>query len=140
MKFSVAADARPQAKTLLIATVVSIALWFIPYAGYLIYPFKLFVTFVHEGSHALAAVLTNSSVYSLGVSPDTSGLVLAAPETTLAALIVSSAGYVGATVFGALLLILIRRDASARIVLAGMGVYVALLTGFFGFILSSTLR
>ena len=102
----------------------------------MIYPFKLFVTFIHEGSHALAAVLTNSSIYSLGVSPDTSGLVLAAPESTLAALIISSAGYVGATVFGALLLVLIRRAWSARVVLAGMGVYVALLTTFFGLLLS----
>lgn len=135
MKFAVASDARPQAKTLLIATILSLALWFIPYADYLIYPFKLFVTFIHEGGHALAAVLTNSAVYGLAVSPDTSGLVLAAPDSWLASLVISSAGYVGATIFGALLLILIRRAVQARIVLAGTGIYIALLTGVFGFIL-----
>lgn len=135
MKYNVAADARPQLKTLLIATAISIALWFIPFADYLAYPFKLFVTFIHESAHAIAAVLTMSSVYSLTVSPDTSGQVLAAPDSWLASLIISSAGYVGATVFGALLLVLIRRAASARIVLAGIGVYIALVTAFFGFVL-----
>ena len=135
MRFNVASDARPQAKVLLIATVLSVALWFIPFAEYLVYPFKLFVTFIHEGGHALAAVLTNSAVYSLTVSPDTSGVVLSAPNSWIATLIIGSAGYVGATVFGALLLMLIRRATSARIVLAAIGVYIALLTTFFGLLL-----
>lgn len=135
MKFNVASDARPQLKTLLIATILSLALWFIPFAEYLVYPFKLFVTFIHEGGHALAAVLTGSAVMSLTVSPDTSGEVLAAPSNWLASLIVSSAGYVGATLFGGLLLILIRRATQARIVLAGTAVYVAFLTFVFGLLL-----
>lgn len=133
--FRVASDARPQIKTLLIATLASIVLWFIPFASYLVYPFKLFVTFIHEGGHALAAVLTQSSVYSLQVMSDTSGLVMAAPQTTLASLIISSAGYLGATLFGALLLLLIRRDVQARFVLAGTAVYIAILTLLFGLFL-----
>lgn len=135
MRFNVAPDARPQVRTLLFATLVSIALWFIPFASYLVYPFKLFVTFIHEGGHALAAVVTNSSVASLTVSPDTSGMVLSAPETPLAGLIISSAGYLGATLFGALLLLLIRRAVQARIVLAGTAAYIAILTLVFGLFL-----
>lgn len=135
MKFNVAPDARPQVKTLLIATLISVALWFIPFASYLVYPFKLFVTFIHEGGHALAAVITNSSVVSLTVSPDTSGMVLSAPETWLASLIISSAGYLGATLFGALLLLLIRKGTQARIVLAGTAVYILALTTIFGLFL-----
>lgn len=135
MKLNVAPDARPQLKTLLVATILSLALWFIPFAEYLVYPFKLFVTFIHEGGHALAAVLTGSAVASLTVSPDTSGMVLSAPSNWLASLVVSSAGYVGATLFGGLLLILIRRAVQARIVLAGTALYIAALTFIFGFFL-----
>lgn len=132
MKFNVAPDARPQLKALLIATVLSIVLWFIPFAEYLVYPIRLFVTFIHEGCHVLASLITNSAIFSLTVLPDGSGAVLAAPETTVASLLISSAGYVGTAAFGALLLILIRRAVQARIVLAATAGFVALLTLVFG--------
>ncbi|MCA1815482.1 MAG: M50 family metallopeptidase, partial [Acidobacteria bacterium] len=73
-KFQIAKDARPQAMSLLVAAALSVALWFVPYASLLTYPFQLFVTFIHEGGHALAAVLTGNSVRSLSVSLDASGL------------------------------------------------------------------
>jgi hypothetical protein len=46
MNFKIAHDARPQAKALLAAAALSLALWFIPYAWVLTYPFQLFVTFM----------------------------------------------------------------------------------------------
>lgn len=135
MKFNVAPDARPQVKTLLIATVLSIVLWFIPFAEYLMYPVRLLVTFIHEGCHVLAALITNSAIFSLTVSPDGSGAVFAAPDSPVASLLISSAGYVGAAAFGVLLLILIRRAIQARIVLAATGGFIALLTLVFGLLL-----
>ena len=119
MRLTVSADARPQVQSLLLVTLLSVALWFIPYADYLTYPFRLFVTFIHEGGHALASWLTGNSVLSLSVSPDTSGLTLATQGGFVSQVIVSSAGYVGAMAFGALLLVLIRRGVAARIVLMG---------------------
>ena len=74
MKYQIARDARPQVTALLFATALSLALWYVPYAWILSYPFQLFVTFIHEGGHALAAVLTGNSVRSLSVAIDTSGL------------------------------------------------------------------
>src|SRR3989442_3512458 len=65
MRVRISRDARPQATTLLVAAAISIALWFIPFAELLNYPFRLFVTFIHEGGHALAALLTGNSVRSL---------------------------------------------------------------------------
>src|ERR1044071_1534211 len=111
MKLQIARDARPQARTLLIATAISVALWFIPFAWVLTYPFQLFVTFIHEGGHALAAVLTGNSVRSLSVSLDTSGLTetLTPQGSLFSQLFISSAGYIGAMAFGALLLWL-RQD------------------------------
>lgn len=131
-KYKVADDAKPQLLLLLIATVITIALWFIPYADYLVYPIRLFVTFVHEGSHVVAALLTGGSVESLTVSPDTSGLVMFKYNSAFSQLVTSSAGYLGSTAFGVLLLVLIRRAYSARIVLAGSAIFVGLMTLLFG--------
>ncbi len=134
MKYKIAEDARPQLTLLLIATVITIALWFIPYADYLIYPIRLFVTFIHEGSHVLAALLTGASVQSLTVSSDGSGVVESFSGSWLSVLLTSSAGYLGTTLFGVLLLVLIRRAYSARIVLAASAGFVGLMTIFFGFL------
>ncbi len=128
----IARDARPQLQTLLIALAVTIVLGFLPFAGFLTYPFRLFVTFIHEGGHALATLLVGGNVQSLQVSPDGSGLVYSAYGSRLAAMFVASAGYLGAMVYGALLLALIRRAVAVRAVLYGSGAYILALTIFFG--------
>ena len=135
MKLRVQQDARPQAMTLLVATAISLLLGFIPYAAVLTYPFQIFVTFIHEGGHALAALLTGHSVESLSVSTDTSGVTQTLGESGLfSAMFISSAGYLGAMTFGALLLILIRKTIAARIVLLGSAGLVFGLTIIFGLI------
>ena len=140
MRYKIAHDARPQAMSLLIAAALSVALWFIPYAGLLTYPFKLFVTFIHEGGHALATVLTGNSVRSLSVAFDTSGLTetYVAPGGRFAQFFIASAGYLGAISFGALLLWLVRHRVKARVVLAGSALTILALTLVFGFIVPLT--
>ncbi|HCA58845.1 MAG TPA: hypothetical protein DEP46_12780, partial [Blastocatellia bacterium] len=68
MPYKVAKEAEPQFTLLLIATLVTIGIWiaswFIPFVGYIFYPLQLFATFIHEGGHALATVLTGNSVQS----------------------------------------------------------------------------
>jgi len=128
----IARDARPQIQTLLIALAVTIVLGFIPFAGFLTYPFRLFVTFIHEGGHAIAALLTGGQVQSLQVAPNGSGLVYAVVGGRLAQMFLASAGYLGAMLYGALLLTLIRRSVAVRTVLYGTGAYILALTIFFG--------
>lgn len=134
MKYGVSQDARPQAMTLLLAAVISIALWFIPFADVLSYPFRIFVTFIHEGGHALAALLTGNSVQSLSVAMNASGETYTTKGGMFSQILVSSAGYLGAMTFGALLLVLIRQAVAARIVLAASGLLILILTLGFGFI------
>ena len=134
MRYNISTDARPQARLLLFAVLLSIALWFIPFAGILTYPFRIFVTFIHEGGHALVAVLTGNSVSSLSVAMDGSGETYTTNGGLISQLLISSAGYIGAMSFGALLLVLIRRATAARIVLAGSAVLIAGLTLIFGII------
>lgn len=132
MKYKIATDARPQANALLLAGGLSVALWYIPYAEMLLYPFRIFVTFVHEGGHALAALVTGNSVHSLSVMPNGSGEVYSANGGLISSMLVSSAGYLGSMIFGALLLLLIRRRVAPRFVLVGSGVLVLTLSVFFG--------
>ncbi len=138
MKFKVAEDARPQIYLLLVATVVSIGLWFlsayIPLIGHLTYPLRIFATFIHESGHALATLLTGNSVQSLSVSPDGSGEVYSLGSGLISGLLISSAGYLGTTAFGVGLLAWIRYGFSSRIALYISAGLLAVMTAVFGVI------
>lgn len=133
MRQPVIDDSRPAVRTLLLAVALTVALWFIPFADFLAYPFRLFVTFIHEGGHAVAALLTGADVRGLRVAPNGGGLVYTAGGGPLSALFVASAGYLGAMAYGVFLLALVRRAAAARAVLAGSAAFVLLLALIYGF-------
>jgi hypothetical protein len=132
MRVSLSRDARPQAMTLLIAATISVVLWFIPFAEVLTYPFRIFVTFIHEGGHAIAALLTGNSVTSLSVAMNASGETYTTQGGLISQFFISSAGYIGSMAFGALLLILIRRAVAARLVLLGSAAIIFALTMIYG--------
>ena len=135
-KYSIAEDARPQIYLLVVATIVSIGLWllsaYLPLVGYLTYPLRLFATFVHEGSHALTTILTGNTVQSLSVAANGSGVVWSESSGWLSQLLISSAGYVGTTAFGAGLLIWMRRGYSSRAALMASAGFVGVMTVIFG--------
>lgn len=132
MQYKLSNDARPQATTLLLAAVLSIAFWFIPFAEILGYPFRIFVTFIHEGGHAIAALITGNSVQSLSVAMNGAGETYTTQGGMFSQMLVSSAGYLGAMTFGAILLVLIRRAVAARVVLVGSAMVILILTIVFG--------
>jgi hypothetical protein len=134
MKVGILRDARPQATALLIAAAISIGLWFIPYAEVLTYPFRIFVTFIHEGGHALAALVTGNSVQSLSVAMNASGETYTTQGGFFSQVLVASAGYLGSMAFGALLLVLIRKAIAARVVLLGSALLILGLTIIYGVI------
>jgi hypothetical protein len=134
MRLRLSQDARPQAMTLLVAATISVVLWFIPFAEILTYPFRIFVTFIHEGGHAIAALLTGNSVQSLSVATNASGETYTTYGGLFSKVLISSSGYIGAMAFGALLLVLIRRAIAARIVLLASGLLIFALTLIFGLI------
>lgn len=138
MRYRVAREAEPAFKLLIVATLISVALWFLsaylPLIGYLTYPLRIFATFIHEGGHALAAVLTGNSVSSLSVSPDGSGEVYSLGSGWISSLLISSAGYLGTTAFGAGLLAWMRFGRSSRIALLISAGFVGVMTIVFGVI------
>lgn len=138
MRYRVAREAEPALTLLVVATIVSIGLWviswYIPLFAYLTYPLRIFATFIHEGGHALAALLTGSSVSSLSVSADGSGEVYSMPSGLFSGLLISSAGYLGTTAFGVGLLAWMRYGRSSRIALYFSAGFVAVMTIVFGII------
>jgi len=134
MRLRLSQDARPQAMTLLVAATLSVFLWFIPYAEILTYPFRIFVTFIHEGGHAIAALLTGNSVESLSVAMNASGETYTTQGGLISQMFIASAGYLGSMAFGALLLVLIRKAIAARLVLLGSAILVFTLTMIYGLI------
>ena len=134
MKYGISRDARPQATLLLTAAIISIVLWFIPFAEIVTYPFRIFVTFIHEGGHAIASLLTGNSVESLSIATNASGETYTSQGGRLSQIFVASAGYLGSMAFGAFLLVLIRKAIAARFVLVGSAALVFTLTLVYGLI------
>ncbi len=68
-----------------------------------VWPLRLFVVLLHEVSHGLAAVLTGGRIVSIELSPREGGLCTTAGGWPF---VISSAGYLGSALFGALFLVL----------------------------------
>jgi hypothetical protein len=137
MPYTVAENARPQLKLLVAAVAVSIAVWafswVVPAMAYVLYPLQLFATFIHEGSHVLATLITGNSVHSMTISPDASGVVWS-QSSGLSTLLISSAGYLGTTAFGIILLAWMRHNFSSRVALYFMSLLIASFTMVFGLV------
>lgn len=113
---------------LLVAIVATVACTFLPFGSYLLYPFALFETFVHETMHAFAAVITGGSVEGMHINWDTSGLTLTRGGFGT---LISTAGYLGSLVVGLGLLIAGRREARAPVSLMVLGGLTLVATLFF---------
>jgi hypothetical protein len=105
------------------AVVVSLVVSLTPWAGFLLYPFKLFTTWVHECGHAVATLLVGGRVTSITIAPDTSGLTQSlVPAGRMARGFVASAGYLGAAAVGCLLMAATRVAKWGHVILLSIGV------------------
>ena len=116
------------ARYFVFAVILTIFLSFLPFAQILTYPFLIFSTFIHEISHAIGAVLTGGRVESVIVHVNGSGVTLTQGGLRF---VISSAGYIGTTLFGALLLMLSHKQSHVRAVLTGCTVFVLAATAIF---------
>lgn len=89
------------------ALVLSFVLFNLPYGEYVLYPFKLFATWLHELGHGMMATVAGGDFDRMVIRADTSGTAYhRGAGSVLARAFVSSAGYLGTSVFGSLLLLL----------------------------------
>jgi hypothetical protein len=103
---------------------------------FVVYPFRVFVVFLHEISHGIAAVLTGGSIVSIGLTFDEGGVCLTRGGSRF---LVLNAGYLGSLLFGALFLVLGERRRRARAVVAAIGAFTLVVTllyvrSLFGFV------
>lgn len=113
---------------LLTATAVSIVVSYLPFGEFMVYPLRLFVTFIHEGGHALAALLTLGSVGRLVIHANASGETYTYGGLSF---LISSAGYLASTAYGAGLLMLLHDGGRSKAVLTVTAAIILTLTGFF---------
>ena len=113
---------RPIGNWFYAAVAVSLIVSLTPWAQFLLYPFKLFTTWVHECGHALMTVIVGGRVTSIAIQPDTSGLTQSLiPVGRVAGGLVASSGYLGAAVVGCLLVAATRVEQWARVILLSLG-------------------
>lgn len=88
-------------KFIILAGILTAIFSNLPVGNYIFYPFKMFVTYLHEASHGLMAIATGGSINSFTMQTDTSGLTY---STGGIRILIISAGYLGSSFWGALLL------------------------------------
>jgi hypothetical protein len=112
-----------------IALVIVFILWNLPQLSLLLFPFRLFVTFVHEAGHGLTAILTGGRFLSFTILPSGAGYATTAGGN---AAFILPAGYLGAALFGAILFYLANSIPYPRhisMVLGGLVIVIAFLFG-----------
>lgn len=109
-----------------IAAVVAVLMSF---TGWSLYVDQLLVTFLHESSHGLMAMLTGGHVASFSIAPNTSGLCY-----TIGGFrpFVLMAGYVGGCAWGGAMLVASRMRGVARPVLTALAVFMIGFTILYG--------
>lgn len=115
--------------TLVIVVILIVLINFIPFGKFVLYPFQLFTTFIHELFHAVVTLLTGGQHISIMINPDTSGLTRSSGGFRL---LVIPAGYIGTTILGGILISLLVKYRIDKFIVAFFGGLLILTTIVFG--------
>jgi hypothetical protein len=109
---------------LIIAAVVSVVLYNIPFGAYILYPFFILCTWFHEMGHAVATLLMGGWVNSIGLDPSGSGVTYHSHAVgglllgeRLSGAFIAAAGLVGPPIIGAMFILFSRSKLGAKIML-----------------------
>jgi hypothetical protein len=107
-----------------IAVALSLGISLTRFGPLVLYPFKLFTTWVHECGHAVMTLLVGGSVASIVIEPNTAGLTTSfIPQGRIAQGLVASAGYLTASIVGCVLMTATRGKKNAHAILWIIGVF-----------------
>jgi hypothetical protein len=109
----------------LIAFIIALVLWQMQGLFFLAFPFRLFVTMIHELGHGMAAVLTGGKFLRFQVTSRGAGLAWTSGGSRF---FIIQAGYLGTALFGAALLFITHHVKRPGRVAVGIGVFIAILT------------
>lgn len=110
-------------KLILLSGFLVVLSWVVPLLAFVTLPLQYVYTHLHEAGHALAFMMSGGSGVTIRVFADGSGVATGMGGNPL---LISPAGYVGATAFGALVLAMARNDRGARAALLMMAWLLAL--------------
>ncbi len=112
----------------LLAFLIAFALWRSNDFSLLVFPLRLFVTFIHELGHGTAALLTGGRFDHFELKSTGAGLAYSRGGVRS---IIIPAGYMGTAIFGAMLLYVTNRFKRPEWIAIGLGVFFAVLTLFY---------
>ncbi len=105
-----------------IAAALSLGISLTRWGPLALYPFKLFTTWVHECGHAVMTLIVGGRVSSIVIEPNTTGVTTSLiPQSRIAQGLVASAGYLGASVVGCVLMTATRGKKGAHAILLTIG-------------------
>eukprot|EP00581_Thalassiosira_minuscula_P000839 CAMPEP_0183740876 /NCGR_PEP_ID=MMETSP0737-20130205/60740_1 /TAXON_ID=385413 /ORGANISM="Thalassiosira miniscula, Strain CCMP1093" /LENGTH=297 /DNA_ID=CAMNT_0025976043 /DNA_START=14 /DNA_END=907 /DNA_ORIENTATION=- len=114
-------------KQLLVAIAGMVVLMNIQKLSYVLYPFKIFSTWIHELSHGTAAIMVGGGIQKLLIYPDTSGLAWTYTDgSEWKRGVVASAGYTGTAILGMIMLLFRRTHRGPTYGLIAIGVVILL--------------
>lgn len=105
---------RKHQSTLLIASALALLVWCLPVAQWLVVPLIYLNTILHEISHAVVTLATGGHVAQIRIFADGSGVTLTQGGWLV---LITAAGYVGATLMGGAMVYFARTPLGARRVL-----------------------
>jgi len=107
-----------------IVAALSFAISLTRWGPLVLYPFRLFTTWVHECAHAVMTVLVGGHVNSIVIERNASGVTSSlVPQSRVAQALVASAGYLGASAVGCALMIAARGKKGAHGILWATGAF-----------------
>lgn len=114
-------------KPLLISIGVMTVIMNLDKLSYVLYPFKIFATWIHEMSHGVAAMLVGGGIRKLLIYPDTSGLAYTyIADSDFKRGFVASGGYTGTAVLGMVMLLFRRTHRGPTVGTICLGVMIIL--------------
>ena len=93
-----------------------------------VYPVKIFVVFLHELSHGLAALVTGGEIVKIGLFSNEGGVAWTRGGNRFITL---SAGYLGSLVFGGAIFLAAARTRADKVLSAVVGVLTIVITLFY---------
>ncbi len=106
---------------LLIAAVITVVLFNVPYGNYVSYPFLILGTWFHEMGHGLMGIIWGGSFSHLDMFPNGSGVAYTSTSGIISRAWVAAAGLMSPPIVGAALIVAGRTQKGAKIAMSVLG-------------------
>ena len=112
---------------LLLAALVTIIAWQVPFGQLIVYPFTMLATYAHEMGHGLTALVVGAEFHSLVMHADGSGLAQWSGNVgRIGRGLIAAGGLVGPSIAGAVILASSKRPRRAPLLLVLLGAFMGI--------------